>query len=73
MLGQHGVKRSGGGFPLRESLQPSNVAVAEPVRIDAVDDDQVELAAKRVADTTLELEHLVEGHLLRQRDADVGG
>ena len=62
-----------GRRPVGDGPQPLGLLVAEAVRVERVDDDQVEPAADRAGQLALELEDLADRHVLRQRDADVAG
>ena len=54
-----------------ERSQLLRLVVAEAVRIQAIDDDQVEPAADRIAQREVEFEQLVQRHLLWECHPDV--
>jgi hypothetical protein len=54
-------------------LKSSGLFVCEAVRVHAVDHDEIQSAPECVADAAFEFEHLANGHLLGERDADVAG
>ena len=69
------VERGADGSARRRAAAPQRLRVggAEPLRPHAVDDDRLEPRADRLGQPPLELERLVDRHLLGQRDGHVAG